>query len=550
MFANLKIGTRIILGLLLVASFCIVVGLVGFRGLSAAERDTHLLYGKLMEPSGDLTELKSHYLEARVTLRDMELASNPEDARRAQARTIQHYDALEKAARVFEKSLFTDESRRAFEAFMAAEDRSRAAIERIMELWVSGKRDEALAAQGSSEVVAVAKATQQALDGLTAVTISTGRSTYENLAASIATSQKVVVLFSVGAVLLAAIAASLIASSISRPLRRATRLAASGDITTRLDVTTRDEVGDLARAFDELAERLERKTREAQAIAQGDLTIEVTVASGSDQLGQAFQEMVGGLERMVKQVSESFAEVARGAREISDTSQALSQEATSEAASLEQVTSSMTEIGSQARSSAENAGHARERVGSAREAAQRGDREMKAMVAAMNEISESSQQIGKIIKAIDDIAFQTNLLALNAAVEAARAGKHGKGFAVVAEEVRSLAGRSAKAAKETAELIEGSTRRVEHGLLVARSASEAFGLIVEDVEKTASLVAEIAAASSEQAQGLAQVSQGLGQIDGATQRTTASAQQMAASSEELASSADQARQLITRFKVR
>ncbi|MBI5545644.1 MAG: CZB domain-containing protein [Deltaproteobacteria bacterium] len=332
-------------------------------------------------------------------------------------------------------------------------------------------------------------------------------------------------------------------------LRRCAQEVAQGS--TDLEVTYRsaNEFGELADAFRALVSMFETKSREAQAIAKGDLTIEVSAASSRDQLGTAFQKMVEELQGLVRQIHQGFAQVASGSHEISDASQSLSQGATEQASSLEEISSSMTVIGAQAKTSAENAGQANRLVATAREAAERGDREMKAMVAAMNEISGSSQQIGKIIKAIDDIAFQTNLLALNAAVEAARAGKHGKGFAVVAEEVRNLAGRSAKAARETAELIEGSTKKVENGLMVARSTSEAFGQIVENVVKTADLVGEIAAASSEQAQGIAQASQGLSQIDQVTQRTTASAEETASASEELASNASQAKQLLRRFKV-
>ena len=334
------------------------------------------------------------------------------------------------------------------------------------------------------------------------------------------------------------------------PLQMAVNAAqkiALGDLSETINYQSKDEVGVLSDAINKMTDSLKHKTEEATEIAKGNLQVQVSVASDRDTMGKAFQTMVANLNDVLGEVHRASDQIDSGSVQVSDTAQTLSQGATESAASLEEISSSMNEIGSQTHLSAENAGEASKLASGAQGAAQAGSDRMSEMVTAMNEINVAGQNISKIIKVIDEIAFQTNLLALNAAVEAARAGQHGKGFAVVAEEVRNLAARSAKAAEETAQLIEGSVEKTHNGSEIAEKTSAALDEIVNSITKVTDLVGEIAVASNEQAQGISQINQGLGQIDAAVQQSTATAEESAASAEELSSQSAHLKHMLSRF---
>ena len=310
-----------------------------------------------------------------------------------------------------------------------------------------------------------------------------------------------------------------------------------------------DELGQLSRAFDKLAGTIETRAQETRAIADGDLTVNITVYSENDVLGNALREMVASWASLAGAIMATAGQVDAGAKLVSDSSGSLSQGATEQASAIEQLTASLLEVTSHTGENAENARTTSDLTLEIKGQAEAGNSQMEQMLRAMDEINLSSDNIGKIIKVIEDIAFQTNILALNAAVEAARAGDQGRGFAVVAQEVRSLAGQSAKAASETAELIENSMQKVGDGTKIAKKTAAALQQIVDGIAKTTGLVSTIADASGEQAAALQQINQGVEQISTVVQNTAASAEESAAASEELSMQAEELKRSVTAFRL-
>jgi methyl-accepting chemotaxis protein len=247
--------------------------------------------------------------------------------------------------------------------------------------------------------------------------------------------------------------------------------------------------------------------------------------------------LIRSLTRQLYQLAETLAgnsrQIATAADQVSAASQSLAEGSSEQAASIEETSSSLEEMASMTRRNADNARNANDLAKQAREAADKGASDMQTMSAAMEAIKVSSNDISKIIKTIDEIAFQTNILALNAAVEAARAGEAGMGFAVVADEVRSLAQRSAAAAKETADKIEGAITKTGQGVEINGKVAAALNDIVAKVRQVDELVTEVANASREQTEGITQINTAVGQMDKVTQSNAANAEESAAAAEEL-----------------
>lgn len=347
--------------------------------------------------------------------------------------------------------------------------------------------------------------------------------------------------------------------SVTEPVQEALAVLqemAEGNLNVMMRGAYKGEHAEIKTALNLTIENLKKYVDEISSIlasiSSGNLNVDITGSYTGDfiSIKESLNNILASLNLVFLNINQASEQVAEGSKQVANGSQILSQGASEQASSVEQLTASIAEVSAITKNNAANAVNANDLAQTAMNNAETGSRQMQEMLAAMEEINESSNNISRIIKVIDDIAFQTNILALNAAVEAARAGQHGKGFAVVAEEVRNLASRSAQAARETTEMIRNSKEKSSHGTQIANQTAAALSEIVDGIQKTAGIIADISESSNEQATGISQINAGLNLVSQVVQSTAATAEESAASSEELSGQAELLKEMIAKFNLK
>jgi methyl-accepting chemotaxis protein len=512
MFYDLRIGAKLFAGFAVLLLLTAFLGIFSILQLARVNQTAYELGTNWMPSVNAAMGIKERLSRIRTQELQIVLSNNVADVERYQGRLNGYTAELKKYEADFVKLLSAPSEKAIFDEYGKRWDVYWKLSGDISALAHDGKNAEALtllrgeSSKVNAELLALA-------DKIVAVNLEGGATAYRFGESIYASSRLMIIAVLAASITLGLILAYAIARIVTRPLQQAVRFAqsvAAGDLTCNIESNTRDETG---------------------------------------QLLQALREMNGNLLRVVSEVRSSTDMIAAASTEIANGNMDLSNRTESQASSLEETAASMEELTSTVKANSSNAQQADELSQSASAVAQKGGVVVSQVVATMSDINQSSKKIVDIISVIDGIAFQTNILALNAAVEAARAGEQGRGFAVVASEVRSLAQRSASAAREIKALIVNSVEKVDRGSQLVDDAGRTMNEVVDSVGRVTHIMSEITAASQEQGAGIAQINDAIIQMDQVTQQNAALVEQAAAAAAALKDLAANLTRVVGVFKL-
>lgn len=553
---NMTVKGKITLFSVMLIVFMLIISSVGLWAMIMINQARSARYNNYAMGQYYLSEAYSNFADIRVRIRDIMYIYHEDSTNLKKKRTeMQEYEKkVDEYSAKFEERLTSYNSTDITEQFnQTYSDMTNfmQSCEEYADLVENGDVEEARNNIKVSGSAIAAKAEEELLTLQNKIEAASNANN-EELERSLSVLQLIILAIAIVAVIISIAFCLVLIRSITVPVKKlsvAAKKMAAGDVDVDCEKVNDDDLGILMDNFKEMVHATREQAEIATEIADGDLSIEVTPRGNKDILGKALRKLVESQGATIGTVKESAVQVTIGAEQVASASQSLAQGSTEQASALQEVTASIDEIAERTKKNASVATEANNLVHTVREMAADGKNQMTSMVGAMTDISDSSETISKIIKTIDDISFQTNILSLNAAVEAARAGIHGKGFAVVAEEVRNLAAKSASAAKETAEMIEDSIRKVGNGQKLAIETSEALDKIVESIESVTGLMTDMAESSNEQATAISQVDQAITQVSTVVQTNSATSEECAAASEELSNQAVSLKNQLAGYKI-
>lgn len=559
MMKNMKIAKKLIVAFVTITLIASVAGVVGLVLLTTLDRD----YGEALVANGfvqgNIGDYNANLNKGGAIVRDIIMLTDEEDIKASQIELEEVKKLTQEALDAAAEKISSPEERALLEKINAASPKYKEARDRAVALGLQNKNDEAMRVfheEARPYLVECTTAGQEWME----VNVKLGNEVSDKLTAQAMTGIICMVIIMISATIAAVIVAVLTARGISRPVKAcADRLVllSEGDLHTPVPkVISNDETGIMLHALETttsfITGLINEIGRVLGEVANGNLNINATADFKGDfnDLKIHMEQIVTSLNDTMMQINQSSEQVSGGADQVSSGAQALSQGTTEQASSIQELAASISEISQQVKSNAENAKVAGTQASEAGDEVTISNEKMQQLIAAMSQISNSSKEIGKVIKTIEDIAFQTNILALNAAVEAARAGAAGKGFAVVADEVRNLATKSSEAAKGTTVLIEGAITAVDNGTKLVDETAKSLLVVVDKTIEVSSTVNKISIASSEQAQSIGQVTVGVDQISSVVQTNSATAEESAAASEELSGQATILKELVGKFNLK
>jgi len=558
---NLKISVKLYLlsGIALVGMLVLVI--MSFVLMKQLNGTTEIIANKWM-PSCTLSDQMNTALSnVRLYKTTAVTGRTDEEVQTNITKVEKEVSALDGYITAYGGYVTTTEGRGLYDALQSAWSAYRQMDTQIMNLAKEGKLEEAEELLKSDEGVRVYDNLTVAMEDLSSFNTRGSDGAYEESTAIY--SRAVVITFIVMAVIVIidVIFSVAVMKDIRTPVQELEKAAVAmvkGHFDVDIKYEAKDELGVLSLQFKDLIRKLNAIiSDEEQFMAKmsaGDLTVDSVCPQeyvGSfEHLLVSFRSIADQMNDAMSKISESSEQVSNSADQVSSGAQALSQGATEQASSIEQLAATINDISERIKENAENAGIANTKVNAVAENMNLSNEKMQDMIQAMSDINNSSSEISKIIKTIEDIAFQTNILALNAAVEAARAGSAGKGFAVVADEVRNLASKSSEASKNTAALIENSIRAVENGTEIASETAKTLVQAVDGAKEVTRLVDKISEASNNQSSAISQITLGIDQISSVIQTNSATAQESAAASEELSSQAQLMKEQVGKFRLK